>query len=198
MGLEAHCPATLGRHNGACTAYLEAHEIKLSGAISAKLKLTELADLRGVDGCLTGTWRAQPFVLELGAPATARWLQRIRSPKTLAQKIGLKEDGSTGVHVLWPHGEVDAFLAENPSKQTPLIHAGLVFAVVDSAGDFAQLSTRLPLAGHAALWLLRRKGKQAQVKESEIMSLLAEHGYKPTKTTAWSDVWGADRYQRAK
>ena len=59
-----------------------------------------------------------------------------------------------------------------------------------------RLASHFPPSAH--LWVLRHKGKDAEVKESDIMAILGKHGRAPSKTAAWSAVYTADRYGLAR
>ena len=138
-----------------------------------------------------------PLSLTLGATESAGWLQRIQNPRSLPQKLGL-EEGIT-VHVIDNHPEPQRVVTESGATLGPLKHAALVFAVIDGEANLQSLeriAVTLPADSH--LWVLRRKGKLAQVKESTVMARLAALGLRPSKTTAWSDEYTADRYARAR
>ncbi len=193
MGREASCHAELGDLAGQVHAWLESDAVILRGGIVGRFRLDGLKDMR-VDGdVFKATTERGPMCLHLGAAEAAKWLDRIRHPRSLGQKLGLEP--GVPVHLAGTHPEVLAMLHALGADMAPLDRARLIFVAVEAQDDLQALdalASSLPDSVH--LWVLRLKGKAATVKESEIMARLRTHGLAPSKTAAWSDRFAADRY----
>ena len=197
MGREAQCRAELGDLAGETHAWLESDAVILRGGIAGRFRLADLKDMRVEGDVFEASTERGPMRLHLGAAEAARWLDRIRHPRSLGQKLGLAPGVS--VHVAEAHPEVLAVLGALGADMAPLDRARLAFVAVEAQEDLQgldALASSLPASTH--LWILRLKGKAATVKESEIIARLRTHGLAPSKTAAWSDRFAADRYGRAR
>lgn len=197
MGRESLCHAELGPDAGDVRAMLESHELRLSGAFKASVRFEDLRRVNVSAGVLEAYTPHGLLRLALGETEARKWLDRIGNAPSLAQKLGIGP--GVRAHVLASHPMVSAVLLEAGVSVAALADASVVFSVVEDHTDLetlGQLVSRLPVG--VPLWVLRKKGKQAVVKEREIMEMLRARGLAPSKTTAWSDSHGADRYGRAR
>lgn len=195
MGRETACEARYGDLHGRVVAHLDGQALQLRGAIRATLPLASLQQVRADGDGLHAVTPAGPLRLAMGIRDAAAWRERILAPPSLAKKLGLVAD--LPVHVLGGHAEPRGVLAAAGARETPAAQASMSFAVVDSPDDLARLAAccaQLPLP----LWVLRRKGREAPVKEGELMAALRQRGLAPGKTAAWSDAYSADRYGKAR
>lgn len=197
MGREALCQAELAHEAGEVRALLEGHEIRLRGDIRATLALSDLRDLR-IDGDVLHAQTPHGALgLHLGSTEARRWLERIVSPPTLAEKLGITP--GKPVHLVNSPEAVASVLDGAGARIVGLADAQLVFIAVATPKDLRSLdllASRLPSG--TQLWVLRTKGKEAGVKEADIMATLRTHGLAPSKTAAWSALYAADRYGRAR
>jgi len=86
-------------------------------------------------------------------------------------------------------------LKEAGARLVSLDDAKLIFVVVESQEDLetlGRLAATRPQSAH--IWVLRRKGKHASIKEAPVTDRMRLHGMAPSKTAAWSDSYAADRY----
>ncbi len=88
MGAEASCTLRYGGETAEVKALLETDELITRGEIRLRIPLAGLT-AEAVDGRLELAWDDQTATLELGPPAE-RWAERIRNPKTLLDKLGVK------------------------------------------------------------------------------------------------------------
>ena len=197
MGREALCHGELGRDAGEVRAHLESHELRLRGDIKATLGIAELSAIRVQGDALQAQTPRGPLRLQLGAIEARKWLDRMTHPPTLAQKLGITP--GTAVHVVGSPPEVSEVLTQAGARIGSLADATLVFVLIASDHDLQTLLRLVPtLPPGAQLWMLRPKGKAAAVKEAAIMGALRAQGLAPSKTSAWSQEYAADRYGRAR
>jgi hypothetical protein len=195
MGRTAICHATLGKHSGETQAMLESDRILLRGDFNATLPLHELRAVRADGDALHANTELGALTLNLGKREAALWEKKILSPPSLAQKLGISEHSR--IHVVDAHPHLMATLAAVTSNLDDIDAAAIVFALIDSKETLQTLpalAARIPR--DAQLWAIRPKGKTAAVKESELMAILRDLGFRPNKTAAWSSEYAADRYRR--
>ena len=191
MGLEATCPVRLGSATFPGRVHLNSDRVEIRG--EARLDIS-FATIRSVEtdakGALTIEHAGGRARLELGARAVAeKWAARIRSPKSLIDKLGVKPDSRVGVL-----GEDDA---EFSAQLRERLAAGLasaaakdldfVFYAADSTAQLAKLkSLRARLQPAGAIWVISRKGKEATIKDTEVMNAARRAGLVDNKVCSFS------------
>ena len=197
MGRVSVCYGTLGPDKGEVKAMLEGHVIQLRGDFKADLPLEGLSEVRVQDGALVAHTKQGPLSLALGDGEAALWAKKILHPPSLIDKLGVRPE--TAVHVHRGHPEVKRALDPAGAPMVPLAKAQLAFIVVETEGDLAAFKSLAKARPDGCqVWVLRRKGAAAQVPEREIMAAAKAEGLGPSKTAAWSDIYAADRYGRAR
>ena len=178
MGLETHCTLRLGRKFFRGTVQLDSAALSFRGdtRLDVALGAVKSADVkRGGELCVTHG--PGMFSLLLGDRVAAeRWALRIRYPKSLIDKLGLKPDSRVAVL-----GVDDAeFHAQAAARlKTPLLEklgpAGgaafdFIFYAADSTAELKKLrALKERLAPTGAIWVVSLKGKAASVKDVEVM-----------------------------
>jgi len=181
MGNEATVRAKVGGKADAGKALLETHEVVFRGARRCVVKLDAVRSSAAV----SGAWlKLGELELELGAVQAGKWLEKIKNPKTVLQKLGLK-----------PGQKVQLIDVEDPKfaagfEQTA-DQPDVVFYQVGSPADLKRLPR---IAGEQVLWLLRPKGKNAPVGERETMAAGKAAGLVDVKVVAFSDTLSAEKY----
>jgi hypothetical protein len=194
MGDEARCQASFGAQRGEGKAHLDHDRLTFRGAFRLDLPFAGLAAEADADTLLL-SWEGGSAALELGA-AAAKWAEKIRHPKRLADKFGLKP----GLRVA-QHGIRDeVLLAELALYDPPLDDAAydldVLFVMVETAQDLAVLAQcvgRLAPAG--ALWTIRRKGPDG-IGELDVMAAGKAAGLVDVKIARVSDVLTAGKFVR--
>jgi hypothetical protein len=97
MGAEAKTTLKVGRQTFTGTAHLETSELRFRGETSLRIPYTSIRDVAVKNGALHVTHSDGVAVLGLGDAASAKWAERIRSPKSLADKLGVKSGMSVAV-----------------------------------------------------------------------------------------------------
>ena len=90
MGAEAKTTLKVGRQTYAGTAHLETDELRFRGETKLRIPLSSVRDVTVRNGSLHVTHADGVAVLALGDAASAKWAERIRSPRSLADKLGVK------------------------------------------------------------------------------------------------------------
>lgn len=191
MGLEAKCTLRLGRDSVAGQAHLDSDQLVFRGATKLALPLATLKSAAvGRGGELTLVHAGGVAVLGLGDRATAeRWMLKIRYPKGLIDKLGVKAGSQVAVL-----GITDADFARDlrerlgrePAREAA---AGLdfIFHAADSPGELAKLkSLRKNLQPAGAIWVVSLKGKAAKIKDTEVMRAARVAGLVDVKVCSFS------------
>jgi len=190
MGLEATCSATLAGRESRGKALLETKELLFRGVFRARVPLGEIERVT-VDGeTLTVKWRGGTLALALGTAAD-KWAEKIKHPPSRLDKLGINP--TSRVALVGDFGFDATFEAElaaggagdaAATTRTPvdvLFYAPTTRAALDRIGTLAK---RLQPAG--ALWIVRPKGKDTLVTETDTRRAGLAAGLVDVKVAAFS------------
>ncbi|MFN2565084.1 MAG: DUF3052 domain-containing protein [Gemmatimonadaceae bacterium] len=200
MGLEAKCVVRVGGVSHPATALLETDELIVRGPARLKIPLASIASVDAADGVLRITHGAGTAELELGA-AAAKWAEKIRSPRSLLDKLGVKP-GMT-VSVLGEFGaDFVRDLTERVGAPLSLARArkgsDVIFFLADRNAQLARLEALEPaLAPGGAMWVIHPKGKGA-LKDTEIFAAGGALGLTATKVVRFSETLTGEKLVRRK
>jgi len=193
MGRVAVCHGSLGTAAGEVRAMLESEVIQLRGDIQSNVAFGELKNVRAEGEHFLAVANGKPLALKLGQKESLLWVRKILHPPTLADKLGLAQ--GLPIHVHGRHAEALRVVEPAGVRLVPLAKARLAFLVVDTPLHLEALKALAEgKPADAQIWIVRRKGKDALVRESSIMAVAKEAGLSPSKTSAWSEAYSADRY----
>jgi antitoxin component of MazEF toxin-antitoxin module len=173
-------------------ALLETAEILFRGERRLVIPLASIKTLDATDGRLTinGT-----VVLELG-PDAAKWAEKIRNPKSVVQKLGVK----AGQQVAVVHLDDPSFVAglEQAGAQVtvgkPKKNSDAIFYGASSRDDLSRLTALKPsLAQNGALWVIRPKGVKT-ITEADTMAAGKAAGLVDVKVVKFSETHTAEKF----
>ncbi|HUJ41916.1 MAG TPA: hypothetical protein VLW54_15345 [Candidatus Acidoferrales bacterium] len=160
---------------------------KRGGAARVKIAFGDIRSLEARAGRLRIRHAGGALELELGARAE-NWLEKIRSPRGLLDKLGVAQGGT-----VWLAGEASAeFRAELEGRGcaiaegTPGRGAALIFFGAEGRKDLARVKSlggRLAPAG--ALWIVYPKG-QKHITENDVIGAGRAAGLKDVKVARFS------------
>ncbi len=182
MGNEATVRAKVNGKADHGKALLETNEVVFRGAQRCVVRLEAKSRAKAAVG---GAWlKLGELELELGAAEAGKWLEKIRKPKSVLEKLGVK----AGQKVQLINVADEAFAAAyEKSEREP----DVVFYQVGSPADLKRLPR---ISGEQVLWLLRPKGKNAPVGERETMAAGKAAGLVDVKVVGFSDTLSAEKY----
>ena len=199
MGLEAKCILRIdgAAHHG--TALLETDELLFRGAARLKIPFASITALDAVQGILRVTHVGGSAQFELG-DAAVKWVERIRSPRSLIDKLGVKPAMTVSVI-----GEFDpAFVSDVEARAGTLSigrarkQSDLVFFLADKVGQLSRLSSlETTLAAGGAIWVVHPKGKGA-LKDTEIFAAGEAAGLTAVKVVRFSETHTGEKLMRRK
>jgi hypothetical protein len=198
MGLEANCSLRLGRETFAGKAHLDTDKLTFRGGARLDLALKAIKSAEvGKGGALALTHDGPTATLLLSDRATAeKWALKIRYPRSLVDKLGLKSGSRAAVIGI----DDPAFLRDATERigAAPATKLGnnldFIFYAADSAAELAKLKTlKSHLQPAGAIWVVSRKGKAATIKDVDVMAAGRAAGLVDNKTCSFSDTHTALR-----
>lgn len=195
MGDELRCRATIDgvTHDG--RALLETSELVFRGDARLAIPFSAVRSATAADGTLTIVHAGGTASFALG-PRAEKWAERIRSPKSVIDKLGVKPGqrvSVVGVH----DAEFLARLRERAGEVTEgraAARSDAIFYGASAEKALARLATLArALAPDGALWVVRPKGKGG-VSESAVMAAGKAAGLVDVKVVAFSSTHTAEKF----
>jgi hypothetical protein len=199
MGLEAKCVLRVDGVPHSGTALLETDELLFRGPARLKIPFASITSLEADDGVLRVTHPGGTVHFELG-DAAAKWADRIRSPRSLLDKLGAKAGMTVSVI-----GEFEPSFVRDLTQRVGTVSPGrprkgsdLVFFLADSGPQLARLSAlESALAPGGAIWVVHPKGKGA-LRDTEIFAVGDVLGLTATKVVRFSTTHTGEKLVRRK
>ena len=173
-------------------ALLETAELVFRGERRLVIPFATIKTIDARDGRLTinGT-----IALDLGEDAV-KWAEKIRNPKSVIQKLGVKPGQSVAV----VHLDDDAFVTDlekagaRVTAGKPKKNSDAIFYGASSRDDLARLATlKSSLAQNGALWVIRPKGVKT-ITEADTMAAGKAAGLVDVKVVKFSETHTAEKF----
>lgn len=195
MGAEAACTLRQGRKRIAGKALLETSELIFRGdGVRLRIPFKEMTSVEAADDVLRVRYGESSADFLIGAVA-ARWAEKIRNPKSLLDKLGVK-DGQRVV-VLGVRDEY--FLADLHARVDGVgsrmrSGADMVFVQADTLGALGRLAAiRKSIARDGAIWTITPRGKTG-IKDTDVMAAGKAAGLVDVKVAAFSATHSALKF----
>jgi hypothetical protein len=197
MGIEAKCVVHVDGVSHQGTALLETDELLFRGPARLKIPFKSITALDTSDGMLRVTHAGGRADFELGE-AAAKWAERIRSPRSLLDKLGVKPGMIVSVT-----GSFDAEFMRDLEQRVGSVARGrprkgsdLLFLLAERADQLTKLTTLEPaLARGGAIWVVHPKGKGA-LRDTEIFAAGEALGLTATKVVRFSESHTGEKLMR--
>ena len=191
MGLETKCTLRLGRESFAGKAHLNSDKLTFRGQTKLDLALKNIsAVVVGEGGAVRLTHAAGAATLELSNRAAAEsWALKIRSPRSLIDKLGLKSDSRVAVVGV---NDVEFHAQARQRTGAPLaskLRASLdfIFYAADSGAELAKLRPlKKFLQPAGAIWVVSLKGQAATIRDVDVMHAARAAGLVDNKVCSFS------------
>ncbi len=190
MGLEANCKVEFEDRQAEGKARLEEKELIFRGGFNLKIPLADLSSYDVAQGALRVRWNRSEALFHLGSRQAEKWWLKIRYPKNLLDKLGIKPDQR--VLVL---GVDDAEFWTALRDRTDRISdvetgddADFVLfraSVVDDLKRLEALRRRIKKTG--AIWVLWAKGRP-ELKEDHVRRTASQCGLVDVKVVSFSSL----------
>jgi hypothetical protein len=170
-------------------ALLETSELIFRGGHRVVIPFAEIRSLDATDGRLTINGNV---VLDLG-PDAAKWAEKIRNPKSVIQKLGIK----AGQKVALVQLDDASFVADLARAGAQIGNGKNRDAIFCGAGTRADLDRlaklRESLAPNGALWVIRPKGVKS-ITEGDVMAAGKAAGLVDVKVVKFSETHTAEKF----
>ena len=195
MGAEASTTLTLGRQEFAGTALLETDEIIFRGETRLRIPLKSISNVAVKAGALHVTHGNGIAILSLGDAVAAKWAQKIQSPRTLADKLGVKAGMRVAVLGVTDEDILADIVARGADVTTGKVTSGtaMVLFRVTRAAQLAKLQAIAKhIARDGAIWVVHPRG-DASVGDVVIFAAGTDAGLVATKVVRFSDCDTAEK-----
>ena len=197
MGSEINCSMKFGGKVFKGKALLETDELIFRGEHRLTIPFKKMKSVEANDGELRVFLEdgIASFVLDKEAE---QWEEKILHSKSVLDKLGVKEDSRVSVD-----GVTDEnFLGQLKDKITDVSVNGLqkesdlIFYAADSKKELLRLKgLKKFLKNNGALWIVSLKGKQATIKDTEVMAAGKKAGFVDTKVVGFSAPHAALKFE---
>lgn len=191
MGLETKCTLRVAGVVFDGTAHLDSERLTFRGGEKLDLLLANVKSAAaGKGGALVIKHGEGVATLGFGDRAAAeKWALKIRSPKSLIDKLGLKPESRVAVI-----GVADEqFLTQasglllTPPFKTLCAGLDFVFYAADGPAELARLSVlKRSLQAAGAIWVVSLKGKTAKIRDTDVMQAAHRVGLVDVKVCSFS------------
>ena len=188
MGLEADCIARVGGQKSEGRARLEDKVLLFRGSFTLKIPFRDIRSAEARKGWLHVTHAGGAAALQLGS-AAGKWALKIRYPRSLIDKLGIKPDSRVSVLGVTE----EAFWAQlndrAPDVSTRLRSDAQVIVwaakTVEDLGRLSKLRDRLTPDG--AIWVIWPKGKK-DLREDDVRGAAVRRGLVDVKVVSFSET----------
>lgn len=195
MGNEALCRVEVGDERGEAKVLLETEELIVRGAIRAKIPFRQTQNVRADGDVLRLRWNDKDVRLHVGAAEAKKWAEKIRNPKSVIDKLGIKAKQKISLVGSFD----DAFLAQLEAKEADVSKklraaSDVIFLAAAKREELEKLARlRESLAPAGAIWVIRPKGVAA-ITEAEVMAAGKAAGLVDVKVVKFSDTHTAEKF----
>ena len=201
MGAEAPCSLVLGGPDGkksaAGKALLESEELIFRpqdrNGPRVAIPFAAISAISAAAGVLKVAWDGKSADFALG-PVAAKWLEKIKNPKSRADKLGVKP----GQRVAMVGGDDEVFAAELAARGAEVGGRGdldVLFYWVAARADVAKaklVALQKKIKKDGAIWVIRPKGS-AGITEKDVYSAARDAGLVDVKVVAFSATHTAEK-----
>jgi hypothetical protein len=194
MGLEATCRVRSGGKAYDAKVLLETDELIVRGDQRQRVPFSAIRRIDAADGELRVEHTGGSLTFSLGDAAT-KWAERIRSPRSLLDKLGVRATQSVSIV-----GVSDAEFATQLARTGAHVTAGriakgadIIFIGATTPRDLTRLSAAAKaMARDGAIWVVHPKGKGA-LKDTDIFAAAKTLGLVSTKVARFSETHTAEK-----
>jgi hypothetical protein len=196
MGAESSCTLERDRRSVSGRALLESdHLLFRSDAVRLKVPFSEMTVTDVRDDALHINTQGDTLALRLPPGIAVKWLGKIRNPRSLLDKLGVKE----GMKVVVLSVRDPEFLAQLESRvgsysTRSARNTDIVFLGVETLAGLERLSAlRESLVAIGAIWVVHRKGKEAPLRDVDVFAAARRVGLVDNKVAGFSATHTAER-----
>jgi hypothetical protein len=189
MGLEATCRASFDGKTSAGKAHLDATELRFRGDFALKIPFNQIESFEVKGGKLKVKFPAGAAVFELG-PAAEKWALKIRYPKSVIDKLGVKPGFKVSVLGILDENfrRQLRVRTEDISEDKAAMGSELIFFSVDNVKLLGKLKVlQSALKKNGGIWVIWPKG-QTHIKEDMVRAAARLQGLVDVKVVSFSET----------
>jgi len=189
MGLEATCTARFAGKTAPGKARLESEALIFRGRFRLSIPLKGIASVDAHGGTLTVKFSEGVARFELG-PQAEKWALKIRSPRSLLDKLGVKSDSTVAILGIQDHSFLRKLRERTAgiSPGRPKKESDFILLAAENPSRLAKLG---PLQGFlkrdGAIWVVYPKG-QAHITQADVMAAAKAAGLVDGKVVSFSET----------
>ncbi|MES2178723.1 MAG: DUF3052 family protein [Gemmatimonadota bacterium] len=195
MGAEAKTTLTLGRQTYAGTALLETTELIFRGDTRLRIPLTAISDLAVKNGALHVTHAEGVAILGLGDVMASKWADKIRNPRTLADKLGITQGMTVALLDVDDAGILADLEARSAVVTVGKVPKGTAMVLwrITRPTQLSKLTAMVKsIARDGAIWVIHPRG-DASVADTVIFTAAKAAGLTYTKVVRVSETDTAEK-----
>ena len=196
MGSEIKTKITVGKNFVEGKVLLESGEIIIHGKERMRIPFKQIRSLSAVDGVLRFSVDKIPFQIVLGLKAD-RWMEKIKNPKSVFDKLGVKPDATISVVNMRDKTFIDELKnrVANVTVGKTVKNSDLIFYEANSTVEVKKLSSfKKYITSNGGIWVVSLKGKSAKIKDVEVMSIGKKCGLVDVKVVGFSETHTALKF----
>ena len=194
MGNEAKCAVEFDGTAGEAKVLLETDELIVRAPFRLKIPFAEMKKVEADKTHLRLRWSSHELSVAIGGEAQ-KWAEKIRNPKSLADKLGIKAGQRISVA-----GELEkSFTADLAARGADVStrlrsESDVIFLAIERREELDRLvGIVASLREDGALWVVRPKGTPA-ISESEVMAAGKRAGLVDVKVARFSPTHTAEKF----
>ncbi|MEK6643881.1 MAG: DUF3052 family protein [Planctomycetota bacterium] len=198
MAMESACKLKVGKETYAGKVRMEADYIDFSGSTKYRFRLTEATNARREGDSILFSFHGNPVSIGLGEVRKAEsWMEYIALPRTLADKLGVKE----GQHVRVMNLDDSELIHSLESKRTrmvtnPMATCDMVMLGVERPSELQKIEDLSEsLNPNGAIWVVLPKSIRT-ITKANVIAAVREAGLNHVETVDYSETQHAHKITR--
>jgi hypothetical protein len=194
MGSETSCRVEVDGVARDAKVLLETDELIVRGATRVKIPFREIREVMASGGALHVRWGDRRARFDIGTQA-AKWAEKIRNPKSVIDKIGVKAGQSVSVV-----GRIQSEFVDLVKKRVEKLsnrlrkESDVIFLAASSRSDLSKLrKLRDHLTSAGAIWVIRPKGRR-EITDSDVIGAARAAGLVDVKVVRFSETHSAEKF----
>ncbi|MGA9408492.1 MAG: DUF3052 family protein [Bacteroidota bacterium] len=196
MGSEMSCSMKYGGKVFKGKALLETDELIFRGEQRLTIPFKKMKSVEANDGELTIVFDGgtASFVIDTAAE---KWEEKILHPKSILEKIGVKHDSRVSVDGVTDKEFLDQLREKTDDVSVTELQreSDIILYAADSKKELVKLKgIKQFLKKNGAIWIVSSKGKQAKIKDTDVMAAGKKAGLVDTKVVGFSETHTALKF----
>lgn len=194
MGSEVVCDVELDGEKSEARVLLEMEEIIVRAPFRLKIPFASIRNIDADDKQLRVRWESHTLSISLGGDAK-KWVEKIRNPKPLAEKLGIKSGQKISISGTLEKKFIDE-LQQRGADVGRRVRQGsdIIFVAIERREELDRMVGMIvSLAPDGALWVIRPKGSNA-ISEREVMDTARTAGLVDVKVARFSETHTAEKF----